>query len=446
MEESTSIAKEIGKLIEVLIRQWQLIVSIVLVCVIVAGVVSITSPKNYQASALVASIKVVSSVSFGSTIETMSEEQLLTSGGAGLVDRRARLQSYVQLVESPAVAQQVLDELGAQFPDANLSVSSLLSAVSGSLVSGSDSIMITVVYNDPELAAIIANTWASAYVNQVNDIYSEKGAAESYAAVLRQMEKSDETYQQAQRDLEAFLAESQVAELERRITEQEAIVEDLSAARNSILTQAVGDLDAKLAQAYRKRRLVDEVLASAQDMRSQVEQGGEGAASSNALALNLLKTQVFAVDRVETTSSGGAPNTPSSGASYPLMTDSPSLLIQTSPISMTADAMLADLDGLILALESRRLELDADIRQISLQLANAQSQTVASEEDQTKVLRSSQEAQEILGVNLSVTPSEKMLQDMEQVVRDLESQLESEKAREEVRRQNALGLRSRPQA
>jgi uncharacterized protein involved in exopolysaccharide biosynthesis len=344
MEENHGVIIDIGKYIETPFRQWQLILVTALVCASAAALVTLSQPKVYQARALVASTKVASTVSFNTAIETLSEEQLPTT--VRMVDPQARLQSYVQLVRNPEIAQTVLDGLGARIPQASRNVSALLKMVSGDIASRSDSIEILANNRDPALAADIANAWAHAYVDHVNVVYSGEGTEETYQSVHNQTAEAKATYDQAEAALEAFLADNRANEYKRQIDEQGAVITSLSTARTlasstiishtmasqlTVFSQQVDDSSTQLENAYGEARKVDRMLLDARNMRDQVQSGGAGAVSSNALALVLLKSQAFATNE-------GTAN----------------LIVQTSPASTSPEEMVADLDSLIAALENRR--------------------------------------------------------------------------------------------
>ena len=410
MEDTDGLKIEFGKLIEILIRQWLLILGSVFVFALVAVLLVVTSQKMYRASALVASIKSVSQVSLGSAIETLSEEQL----SASMVDRKARLQSYVELVKNPAVAELVLIDIQDQFPDEKLTVTRLLDMVSGSIAAGSDSILVSVTSHSPQLSAAIANAWAHHYVNQVNTIYSEKGTDDSFTAIQEQIEKSQVEYAAAQEALQVFLATNNSSELERRIKEQQSVINGLSSARSSAMVQTVTDLQTRLSSAYENRRLVDAYLANVVDMHAQVETGGEGAAASNVLALTLLKARVYAIEQ------------DGSGSS----SSSQSLIVQTSPVTITASEMLQDLDGLINSLQEREVILDKEIQTLSVQLLNASSEVVGID-NQGKALRSaSEQGMSLLDLDLAQTASEQKIQTLEGEVNTLQAQLEGRKTKQ----------------
>jgi uncharacterized protein involved in exopolysaccharide biosynthesis len=432
MEDSDSLYIDLGRYIEVLFRQWQLILGSVLVCTLAAALVISKQPKAYQARVLIASTKTLTSVSFGSSIETLSEEQI-----SGAFNLGARLGTYVQLVKNPAIAEDVLRELGDRLSPSQRNVSSLLEMVNGNLAEKSDAIEITVENQDPVLARDIANAWASAFVTQVNAIYSEGGANESHVSVKSQLEDAKNTYDKSQAELESFFAGNRAAEYQRQIDERQAMIDSLSTARTlsastiisntmlsqlTVFNQQVGDLATQLTQVYSDTRKVDRLLMDARDMRDQVQSGGLGAVNSNALALTLLKSQIFA-------SNEGAPN----------------LLVQTNPVASTPDEMVGDLNGLISTLEARQSSLKDQIQFLSVQLlsaANAQSnlssgvvnggQPTADQAQATlQSLSALKGLESIANLDLVGTPMEQKIQQLEGQVNQLRSHLAQEQAREQ---------------
>jgi uncharacterized protein involved in exopolysaccharide biosynthesis len=368
MQENDDLIIDLGKYIEVLFRQWPLILGIPLVVVVLVGLVSQALPKIYQATTLVATTKVSSSVSFGSSIQTMTDAQALAAGASSLADKSARIQSYVQMVKSPTVAQMVLDELGSRLNPDDRKISKLLDMVDGQVAPNSDSIQISVIYSDPQLAADIATAWAKSYVDQINSVYSEVGTVDSYNAVKDQLAAAKTAYDGAQAALESFTAQDQAAILQRKITENQAEIDSFSSGYTQVISSVVGlqtqaatiayvqkinDLTTQLQEKYDERRLVDKNLADAQDMYDQVQKGGDGAAASNTLALNLLKAQVFAAN-------GGLGN----------------IIIQSNPVPVSPSAMLSDLSAMIDVLKARQQTLDGEIQSLSSSVGTSQGGTL----------------------------------------------------------------------
>jgi capsular polysaccharide biosynthesis protein len=294
MQDSDGFDLDLGKYIETLIRQWRLILAAVLVCAIAAAVVSLNQPASYESSVLVVSTKVGSVVTFGSEIETLSEGQ----GYTNFVDRKARLQTFVALVESPVIAERVYKELIAQLGVQTPKVETLLKMVSGSLVPGSDTIHILVRNSAPEITQAVANAWGKHYIDFINDTYSTGGTEDAASKIQVQIDQAYETYNSAQAE---YIA--------------------------SLLTSPQGEITRMMEDMLRAERLLEE----AQGLRAQVRAGDEETAASSAVAFSLLKAQVYAA-------TPGMEN----------------VQIQIVPVEISAQAMLKDLENLVETLESRR--------------------------------------------------------------------------------------------
>jgi capsular polysaccharide biosynthesis protein len=433
MEESNSLTNELGKYIEVLFRQWQLILGAILVCAVSAAVVSFSQTKIYEARVLVASTKIASVVSFGSAIETLPEEQL----SSRVVDLDARLQSYVQIVRNPRIAQLVIEEIGEKLPAEDRDILTLMSKVSGVILPKSDSIEIVVAHQDPDLSTAIANAWGEAYVRHVNMIYSSGGLNASYTAIQGQTEEAWEDYQSAEAEYVVFISDTRVKELSRQLAEQQSIIDSLSATRSLMISTIISstmnaqlsvvgsylqNLQEKLFLTYQEAQRVNQLLMDAQDMRDQVLNGGSGAASSNALALLLLKAQVFAAN------DEGLGN----------------LQVQANLVDLTSEQMITDLAGLIRTLENRKVVLGEEINSLSQQLLvnGGDPSTLglnAVESVQPSIdkgLASMQAFSELKGLEGVVaiegeaSPMEETIQELEKRVNDLQAQLSRETDRE----------------
>jgi len=420
MEEEYNLSDDLGRFIEVLLRQWQLILAMTLIAGIAALITSQQQPKKYQASVLLVSTRSTSTVSYEPSIQTLTEEQQLISRGVS----NARLESYVNLVKNPLIAQEVLDKLGDQLEEQDRSVEILLKLVEAELISGSDTIEITITYSDPELATQIVNEWAKAYMTHINTVYLESGSGEVYSFVKVRLEESKENYDSAQRVLEEFIAINQQEEYTRQITETQQIVDDLSGVRVGVISQQINDLDIKLEGTYDRRRQVDQLLNNASDFRTQVLRGGDGAVNSNTIALNLLKAQAF------------APGTKSGN-----------LFFQTSPISMTAEVMIDDLDGFIEVLENRRDELDEEIDILSTQIVS-DYYTIGDEGSQPESTVAENQAPlesegggQVLDINMAQLPIDQTILYLEKRIDDLGAKLAQETDRhDELMRARDLAL------
>ncbi len=221
---------DIGKYVEILVRQWVWILVCALALGVIAGTISFAINRikpSYESTALVASSKTIADVNFGGAITSQSETDLASSAAAGaqyLYDRKARLQSYVTLVRNGNVAEEVLKQVGGNLRPEERNSASLLKIVSGALVPNTDSIQISATYADPVIAADIANAWAQAYVQLINNLYGDASAGISAAAIQSQISQNKVTYDGAQKVLADFEIQNKSAEYKRQIDELTTIV------------------------------------------------------------------------------------------------------------------------------------------------------------------------------------------------------------------------------
>lgn len=412
MEEEINI--NIGKYVETLVRQWRLIVTASLLIGILGFVstfvINRLSP-TYQASVLIASNKTQSDVSFGSAIKSVTEEQLAIEAQSAadlFYDRKARLESYVALVNNTAVAEEVLARIGSKLNPSEQSVSGLLRMVSAELLQGTDTIRINVKFRDPVIAAEIANAWGESYTRNINKLYGGSSGGVSLVEMEQQTLQAKADYDQAQTELVNFISNNTIDENKRQIEQLTTVIASLRGARSTVVSILIDeninaekqlvqelykaqtanqllaiqqDQEARrqivlayiealqnerkaviseqstdrvtvLSQTYALRRKLDQFIDNAEMMRQSVQKGGDPAAASNAFALTLLKTQVFAA--FEGTNNLQVQNLPES--------------LGSSIADVNAAGMLSDLDALISTLNAAQTTLDQRIADLSGQL------------------------------------------------------------------------------
>jgi polysaccharide biosynthesis transport protein len=309
MDKPESLEIDLGKYLEILLRQWALLLGAAIICALAAAAFVIRTPVGYQARVLVATTKIASSVTFGSSIETLSEGQLPVT----LVDRKARLQSYVALVSNPVIAERVYEELKDDFGDRLPAPESLIKMVSGSVLTGSDAVEIKVSNTDPVMVQRIADAWGRHYVDYVNKLYAMGSSQETLANVQKQVSEAHVKFLKAEQDYITFLVSSPLEEFNR-------IREELIR--------------------------VDRLRADAHGLLEHVKMGGEGAAASNAPAVSILKTQVFS-------SSTGADKTQPGSSTSPIQSNPISLQFQANPLLASQQDLIADIDSLVNTLDNR---------------------------------------------------------------------------------------------
>ncbi|MCL4860215.1 MAG: hypothetical protein KJZ93_12445 [Caldilineaceae bacterium] len=315
---------DLRQYLDVVIRWWR---EIVLIAAGVAALAALSilalrlvTPPSYVATASVAIARTVSDVSF--------DERFRTSPGEmDTASVNARRSALLGLVTTGSIANEVLVELGDLFSEEERDPSALLERIEGEpgptvgTRADSDLILITAKADSPEKAAAIANAWARAYVRQINTVYGQV-PDEVFDSIRAELATAEQSYHEAQSRLEAFLADNQAKELNNRL---------------SVIQQRM-DQEVALIQSYLGEwQRANEYRNTAQALRTQLEQGGEGAVRSTMPALQTLKITIF--------------GRPSGNFQFELR-DLP---------EMSQAAMLADVDGLIAALEERLAGLEAEI-------------------------------------------------------------------------------------
>ncbi len=406
---------DLKKYVNMLARRWRVIVTSALIAGLLGALVSLVLPIPYEAVANVAIVRTSTQVEFDPRIRTVTQDEIAAVQAQTVDSRRTTL---VALVQNTNIAQAVLDKLNREHPglltaqEQRLGV--LLQLVKSESPGRSEIISIKVQDRDPAKAALIANLWAQEYERQVNQLYV--GASASYVSnVAQEYQRAKSEADTAQRNLETFIATSNEGVLERKINETGKLLDALQDGRQSAVTLVISEqlrvntsiiaayLDAQSKNrtlAFEKeqqgrRELIGALLDAqnvgavstvreqvtanleslrllhnarvrtrqfildARAMRAAVEKGGDSAASTNAAALGLLKARIFAL------------SVPTSDT---LRID---ISANTTSSTLAVD-QLADLDGLISALEQRDAALTQEIATLTseLQTGSAYSLTV----------------------------------------------------------------------
>lgn len=416
---------DLREYVDVLVKWWREIVLLALAAAIVAalGVVALRLivPPKYEATATVAIARITSDITFDERFRTQPEDQAQFR----LTDANARRSALVGLVLNGAVAEKVIEEVGALLKDEEKDPSTLMEMVDARIGPGADSrsqsdlIEIKITADDPEKAAAIANAWARHYVEQVNAIYG-RVPAELLGSVQTELEDAQQAYDKAQADLEAFMATSQIDRLTRLIAEKKQIIDSLQSGKQSAIQQVVAkeqegkqrlanqvadarieaelaafkkDREARLSlfnelsdaqlrsvtvvfnqqvqehidllkRDYQEKARLEQLKNTAQTLQAQVEAGGDTAAQSNNLAVLLLKVQVL--DAMN--AANRAENSPFTNLPVDLQLNVDSV----SSAQITASQQLTDLASLVDVLETRLAELDKNIELQSQVLLNGE--------------------------------------------------------------------------
>lgn len=331
---------DLRQYLDVLIRWWREIILITLSAMVLAAVgillARLILPAQYEASADVAIVRTVSDVNFDERFRTNPEEL-----GADTASLSARRSALLGLVATGAIAEGVIAQLGDTLSVEERIPANLLEMVEATLGSAdgtrgdSDLIRIKVTASDPDQAAAIANAWARLYVQEVNTIYGQV-PNEVLTSIQDELASAEQQYLTSQANLEAFIAGNRIDELTSLVSVLQQRIEQEVSLQKAFLLQWED---------------TQEQLATVAALRTQIEQGGEGAARSTMVALQTLKMSVY--------------SSPTAGLQVEVR-DLP---------DVNQQAMLADLNGLLQALTQRLTDLETKIAVSGAQLGSTQGVT-----------------------------------------------------------------------
>lgn len=350
------------------------IVILTVIGAILGSVLALVSPPEYEAISGVAIIKTKTDVVFDPRVKTMSSDDLAAAGVA-LTSADARRNALLTLVNSGQIASEVINVFSKTLSADEATPSALLRRVKSELAQKGDFILIRVRYADPDVAAQLANEWGRRYAAYANAIYADK-QPDYTNSVSNEVSQRRAAYNEAQKGLEAFLADNQIEPLRREISSTERLVRGLSdeqseairvtlqkqanlrtlAISQTLETQRLAASAVITGETYLNIRLLYEyydahvqysqMLDEAKSLKAQVTQGGEAASKTNTLAIVLLKARALSgLEQV--------PNNLQINISA------------SNEVSATQSEQIADLDALTNVLSDRLKTIDAEIQRLS---------------------------------------------------------------------------------
>jgi len=360
---------DLRKYLGILIAWWKEILLIGVLAAAVAGlgiiVLRVAVPPQFEAHTDIVMARLVSEIALDQRVNISGDSQ-----ATNVASRRAAL---VELVRSGTIAQAVSEELDGLLTDEERVPSVLLESVEAKTFMASDGrtpsdlIRVTVTADNPEKAATIANSWAKHSIRQANAVFGQV-PQEIIESVQAELEGAAAANQAALTALQTYTATSPIDTLQRQIDEKVLLRDSLQLGRNTILdTITVQDHTARvnlfteltnaqsngmlavvteqslarsseLNRLFTDRNAAKKHLEQARALQEQIRVGGDAAAASNRLALQVLKNLVFAGTSPESFIFTGEVDAPPSAADQE-----------------------ADVQALITALEQHISELDATI-------------------------------------------------------------------------------------
>lgn len=278
----------------VLLKRWRLIRDAFILAVVaglVASLFLVSSPvPAYQATAQMSIVRLATQVDLQDKIrppELNRDPTQVTT---------AQRNTLAALVDSPQVAEAVVNALGDRLPDRLQDPNALVGMVQGRATKDTDVVDIVVTGSDPSLVVEIANAWAKAFERVSTNLYSP--TSEAAATVEEQVAAAWEEYQKAVDAAATSTSVDKARELAGQAAALKAALSDLETARQGTLHAAV---DAKLKTAR--------ALEAARTLQHQAGQPG-ASASGTGLALSLLKAQIASIDQDSGTAYTGTVSEP----------------------------------------------------------------------------------------------------------------------------------------
>ena len=296
-----------GRHIPTLAVLWRKIIIVTFAAAAVGGAGAMTLrtilPK-YETSGDVAIIPTDAAVAIDKRFDAAT-----TSRGRNRQDERtARRAALIGLVHSGDLATRVVERLDEEFLEGyEYPVGDLLQNISARLVTigafsrlnQSDLIRITFSADSPEKAAAITNIWMEEYTLFVNKLY-ERVPQPVIIRVRDEVRKTEMAYVKIQNELEDFLSDSESAEISHAIEANIELIDKYKLLRHSVITTLVdspiNSEVAKIVQLYDRKRNLDILVHAAQGLLFQIENGGDASVDSNALAISILKLQIYTIE------------------------------------------------------------------------------------------------------------------------------------------------------
>ncbi|NOX63300.1 MAG: hypothetical protein GXP42_15350 [Chloroflexi bacterium] len=355
----------------ILARGWWLIALFAGASALAALVVVLTSQETYTAQADVALLNIRSAVVFDPDFTTVPEEAPPFGSGS---DTRNR--ALMALAKNKSLLLMVQAEMNDALGESPAAAARLLGATR--VVQMGDLLRFEVTWDNPEMAAAIANAWAANYVKLVNQAFVATGdrtPGEAQAAAQDAFVR----YQQAQAEMQRFMARNAEPRLIRQIDELTATIDALQAQKNEAMRlahTAVYSATNQLAQTSLNAALAQMDYAIEQEgeaQRRELDHWHARRADLNALRLRLKDVR----SQLETSDTGAV----ASGDALALLllraglTDSssaPELLLQFDPVQL---ARLRDqnpldvIDAMLSQVDEALIETDAMIQLLLQDLA-----------------------------------------------------------------------------
>jgi succinoglycan biosynthesis transport protein ExoP len=241
---------------DIFLRSWRLILIGTLIPGLVAFVISLVIKPTYRAQAEVSLYKTKSDLALDERYLTLSEDGIVHYSNPD-----ARRNTLVALATSDEVLAKTLEALPETLRS-DWSLSRL--GVTTHIDTSGNMIQLSVQSNSPEEATVVSNAWAQTFTDVANDIYQQPSS--SLQAVTDQLSQVYNEYEKIQTDLESYLANSQIDELNYQISQKELAITRL---KDAYLTATHDEL-INLLTAKQK---IPQIISNAKLLRDKINSG-----------------------------------------------------------------------------------------------------------------------------------------------------------------------------
>ncbi|MDZ8240395.1 MAG: polysaccharide biosynthesis tyrosine autokinase [Nostoc sp. ChiQUE01a] len=282
MESRETIDLDLNRYFLMLKRWWIPAATIFIATVMLSAVATRFMKPSYEAEGKllfrIPSFKVV-----GSNLLPTTSEGGSTGDLKSLIASQNPINTQIEVISSPALLQKTIDKLQLKDKQGQpLTVKALQKSLVLKIIGGTDVLRITYSSLDPEEAAAVVNTVMNVYLE--NDILTNRSeAAATRQFIARQIPKTQEAVDKAERELRIFKQKNRIADLTEETKSAVGIIGNLNNDINSVQAQ------------------LDEANAQTNELRQKVNLNSQNAIAVSALsqspAVQGILTQLQDIDR-----------------------------------------------------------------------------------------------------------------------------------------------------
>ncbi len=282
MESRETLDLDLNRYLLMLKRWWVPAATIFIATVMLSAVATRFIKPSYEAEGKllfrIPSFKVVGSNLLPTTTEGGSTGDLKS-----LIASQNPINTQIEVISSPALLQKTIDKLQLKDQEGQpLTVKALQKSLILKIIGGTDVLRVTYASLNAEEAAAVVNTVMNVYVE--NDILTNRSeAASTRQFIARQLPKTQEAVDKAERELRIFKQKNRIADLTEETKSAVGIIGNLNNEINTVQAQ------------------LDEVNAQTNELRQKVNLSSQNAIAVSALsqspAVQGILTQLQDIER-----------------------------------------------------------------------------------------------------------------------------------------------------